>query len=140
MAMRAEDNRTIVRRGFEAWQSGTVPIAELFAHDMTWRIEGSSLAAGDYKNKKQFLDRVLVPFGARFAKGQRFRPTAIRLIIADDNAVAVVWDGSGVANDGATYTNSYAWILRLKNGLVVEGIAFFDGSAFDDLWRRVQPP
>jgi uncharacterized protein len=45
----------------------------------------------------------------------------------------------GVATDGGAYTNSYAWILRLSDGLVVDGTAFFDGSAFDDLWRRVQP-
>jgi hypothetical protein len=30
-------------------------------------------------------------------------------------------------------SNSYAWILRLNNGFVVDGIAFFDGSAFDDV-------
>ena len=137
--MHTDENRTTVRRAFEAWQSGTVLIAELFAEDMTWRIEGSSLAAGEYENKKQFLNRVLEPFGARFAAGQRFRPTAIRTILADGDTVAIVWDGSGVANDGVTYTNSYVWILRLNNGLVVDGTAFFDGCAFDDLWRRVQP-
>ena len=137
--MRAEENRTTVRRAFEAWHSGTTPISDLFSDDMTWRIEGNSLAAGEYEKKQQFLDRVLVPFGARFANGQRFRPTAIRMVIADDDAVVVVWDGSGVANDGVAYANSYAWILRLKDGLVVDGTAFFDAGAFDDLWRRVEP-
>jgi ketosteroid isomerase-like protein len=137
--MRTVENRSTVRHAFEAWQTGKVPIADLFAEDMTWRIEGGSLAAGDFQNKAQFLDRVLSPFGARFANGQRFRPTSIRTILADGDTVVVVWDGAGVANDGRTYTNSYAWILRLSHGLVVEGTAFFDGSAFDDLWRRVQP-
>jgi uncharacterized protein len=137
--LRTDDNRTTVRRAFEAWQTGTVPIVDLFAEDMTWRVEGNSLAAGEFHDKRQFVDRVLGPFGARFAKGRRFRPTATRTIIADGDTVAVVWDGAGVANDGVVYSNSYAWILRLSNGLVVDGTAFFDASAFDDLWRRVQP-
>jgi len=137
--VRTDDNRNTVRRAFEAWQSGTVPITELFAEDMTWHIEGSSLAAGDYANKEDFVDRVLKPFGARFVNGERFRPTQIRMVIADEDTVVVVWDGAGVANHDVTYTNSYAWILRLSNGLVVDGTAFFDGAAFDDLWRGVLP-
>jgi ketosteroid isomerase-like protein len=132
-------NRTIVRLAFEAWQSDAVPIAELFSDEMTWRIEGNSLAAGEYQDKKEFLERVLAPFGARFVNGQRFRPTTIRMIVADGDTVVVIWDGAGIANDGVAYTNSYAWILHLDNGLVVDGTAFFDGSAFDDLWRRVEP-
>src|SRR5690242_6009071 len=98
--MGTEDNRSIVRRAFEAWQSGTAPITELFAENMKWRIEGNSLASGTYQNKNQFLDRVLTPFGARFTNGRRFRPTAVRMIVADGDTVVVVWDGSGVANDG----------------------------------------
>jgi uncharacterized protein len=53
--------------------------------------------------------------------------------------VVVVWDGHGVANDGCAYDNSYAWILRLAGGRVVVGTAFYDSTAFDDLWSRVQP-
>jgi ketosteroid isomerase-like protein len=137
--MQTNENRTTVRRAFEAWQSDTVPIAELFSDYMTWRIEGNSLAAGEYQNAEQFLEHVLRPFGRRFVNGQRFRPTTIRMIIADGDTVAAIWDGAGIANDGVAYTNSYAWILRLDNGLVVDGTAFFDGNAFDDLWRRVEP-
>jgi len=64
--MGTDENRTTVRRAFEAWQSGTVPIAELFAEDMKWRIEGNSLAAGEFQNKKHFLDR-----GAAFNRFER---------------------------------------------------------------------
>ena len=51
----------------------------------------------------------------------------------------VVWDGRGVANDGQPYENSYAWIMRLRGGEVVDGTAFYDSISFNDLWNRVQP-
>jgi len=37
--------------------------------------------------------------------------------------VIVRWDGHGVANDGMTYDNSYAWFMTLRDGLVIDGTA-----------------
>ena len=51
----------------------------------------------------------------------------------------VVWDGRGVANDGRPYENSYAWVMRLRDGKVVDGTAFYDSISFNDLWTRVLP-
>jgi len=53
--------------------------------------------------------------------------------------VIVLWDGRGSANDGVPYENSYAWFLTLRDGLVVDAVAFFDSIAFDELWSRVEP-
>ena len=137
--MSADANRAIVRRAFERWRDGEAPIYELFAPDMTWRIEGRSLAAGDYADRQDFLDRVLAPFGARFTEGERFRPIRIHAILADGDTVVVRWDGLGTANDGIAYENSYAWFMTLRDGLVVDAVAYFDSIAFDELWRRVEP-
>jgi hypothetical protein len=106
---------------------------------MVWRIEGHSAAAREYRGTQQFVDEVLAPFGARFAGGEPFRPVTIRGVYADGDTVVVIWDGRGVANDGRPYENSYAWIMKLDNGKVVDGTAFFDSISFDDLWSRVQP-
>jgi uncharacterized protein len=134
-----EANRAAVRRAFDAWQRGDGPITDLFAPDMVWRIEGHSAAAREYRDRQQFVDEVLAPFGARFATSEPFRPTRVRSVTADGDTVVVVWDGRGIANDGRPYENSYAWIMRLAGGLVVDGTAFFDSISFDDLWQRVQP-
>jgi ketosteroid isomerase-like protein len=75
----------------------------------------------------------------RFPVDEPFRPTGIRSVIADGDTVVVIWDGRGVATDGAAYENSYAWIMRLSDGKVVDGTAFFDATAFDDLWTRGVP-
>jgi ketosteroid isomerase-like protein len=104
-----------------------------------WRIEGRSRAARTYTGRDAFVGEVLAPFGARFPADDPFRPVRIRSIVADGDTVVVVWDGRGVDTDGQPYENSYAWIMRLRDDLVVEGTAFFDAYAFDDLWARVTP-
>jgi uncharacterized protein len=134
-----EANRKTIRDAFEAWQAGTAPIADVFAPEMVWRIEGHSVASREYASRQEFVDEVLVPFGARFASGERFRPERIRSIVADGDTVIVVWDGRGVANDKQPYENSYAWVMRLRDGKVVDGTAFYDSISFNDLWSRVGP-
>ena len=134
-----EANRRIVRAAFEAWQDATGAITDLFAPEMVWRIEGRSAASREYRTRQQFVDEVLAPFGGRFAAGERFRPVRIRSIHADGDSVIVIWDGSGVANDGGRYDNSYAWVMKMRDGRVIDGTAFYDSIAFNDLWARVSP-
>jgi uncharacterized protein len=139
MSAATEANRQTIRNAFEAWQAGTAPITDAFAPEMVWRIEGHSVASREYASRQEFVDEVLAPFGARFASGERFRPERIRSIVADGDTVIVVWDGRGVANDGRPYENSYAWVMRLRDGKVVDGTAFYDSISFNDLWSRVAP-
>jgi ketosteroid isomerase-like protein len=139
MSDQTEANREAIRVAFQRWQDGTGAIADVFAPDMVWRIEGHSLASKEYASTQQFVDEVLAPFGARFAAGEAFRPSRIRSITADGDTVVVVWDGHGVANDGQPYDNSYAWIMRLRDGKVVDGTAFYDSISFNDLWTRISP-
>lgn len=137
--MSVDANRRTVRAAFDMWQAGTGAISDIFADDMVWRIEGHSLASRQYAGKQEFIDQVLAPFGARFADGEAFRPVSVRSVLAEGDTVVVVWDGRGVANDGKTYENSYAWIMRMRDGKVVDGTAFYDSLSFNDLWTRVTP-
>ncbi len=135
-----ELNRNSIRRAFEGWQHGTANIADSFAPEMVWRIEGRSVASREFPTKKAFADEVLAPFAARFAgSSEPFRPVRIRAVYADGDAVVVLWDGRGIARDGKPYENSYAWFLIMRDGKVVDGTAFFDAIAFNNLWSRVQP-
>jgi uncharacterized protein len=134
-----EANRTIIRQAFETWQRGTGVIADIFAPAMVWRIEGHSLASREYRDKQEFIDEVLAPFGARFSTSEPFRPIRIRSIHADDDTVIVLWDGRGVTIDGKPYENSYAWFMKLRDGKVIDGTAFYDSISFNELWTRVEP-
>ena len=137
---RAETNREIIGQAFDAWRQGTGAITDVFAPGMVWRIEGHSAASKEYRSKQQFIDEVLAPFGARFTVSEPFRPVTIRAVYADDDTVIVIWDGRGIASDGQPYENSYAWIMKLADGKVIDGTAFYDSISFNDLWARVQPP
>jgi hypothetical protein len=80
---------------------------------MVWRIEGHSAASEEYR--RQFIDEVLAPFGARFTSSEPSRPVTIRAVYADGDTVIVIWDGRGIASDGQPYQNSYAWIMKLAD-------------------------
>ena len=135
-----EANRETIRAAFEAWQEGTGSVNDVFAPEMVWRIEGHSAASREYPTKQEFIDEVLAPFAARFASSRvPFRPVRIRSIHADGDTVIVLWDGHGTANDGQPYNNSYAWFMRMRDGKVTDGTAFYDSISFNDLWARVQP-
>ena len=129
-------NREIVTEAFTAWMTGTGYVTSIFADDMTWEITGRSAVSRKYGNTRQFVDEVLQPFAERFSGGEPFRPVAIRAVYNDEEqgTVIVAWDGRGVTTAGDVYENTYAWIMRLDGGKVVDGIAFYDSIAFNELW------
>lgn len=51
----------------------------------------------------------------------------------------MLWDGKGTTTAGTTYENTYAWVLTLSGGKIVEGTAFADSIAFNELWHSVTP-
>lgn len=134
-------NRTIATDAFHSWMDGTGHISSIFADNMTWEITGRSAASKRYANTRQFTDEVLQPFGARFSAADPFRPVNIRAVYEDpDNStVIVVWDGQGTTTAGTTYRNTYAWFMTFDGGKVVDGTAFYDSVAFNELWESVQP-
>ncbi|WP_285779272.1 nuclear transport factor 2 family protein [Microtetraspora sp. NBRC 13810] len=135
----SETDRRIVRQAFDAWRKGTGSVTDVFAPDIVWRIEGRSLISKVYRGKQQFMNEVMLPFVARFDKSPYpFRPS-INAVLCEGDTVIVYWDGRGIANDGRPYENSYAWFMKMRNGKVVYGTAFYDSIAFNDLWTRVRP-
>ncbi len=134
-------NRDIVTDAFRSWANGTGYVGSIFAEDMTWEITGRSAASGKYANTQQFLDECLHPFGARFSSSDPFRPVNNRAIYDDEDngTVIVLWDGQGTTTAGTTYRNTYAWFLTLRGGKIIDGTAFYDSIAFNELWDSVKP-
>ena len=58
---------------------------------------------------------------------------------ADGDTVVVLWDGRGTTINGTPYENSYAWFMRMRDGQVVDGTAFYDSISFNHLWHEVTP-
>ncbi|MGX7678762.1 nuclear transport factor 2 family protein [Jatrophihabitans sp. DSM 45814] len=128
----------IVRKAFDDWTDGTAYVSSIFAPDMTWEIVGHSDASGRYATAQEFQEKVLIPFGQRFKPDQPFRPVTIRGFFVDADSVIVIWDGEGTTVADTTYRNTYAWIMTLRDGQVVDGIAFYDSISFNELWK-IQP-
>ena len=131
-----QQNRARVAKGFEAWANGTGSPYDLLAEEASWTITGNSMAAKTYPTKEAFMAGVIRPFNARMS--ERLIPH-VRELFADGDTVVAFFDASGTAKDGKPYTNTYAWILEMKDGQIVRAHAFFDSIAFDDFWRRVSP-
>jgi hypothetical protein len=132
-------NREIATAAFEAWARGEGHVSAIFAEDMTWEITGRSRASRRYADRRAFVEQVLEPFGARFDPAAPFRPVDVRSVVADGDTVVVLWDGEGTTVAGTTYRNTYAWFLRFRDGLVVDGTALYDSISFDELWDGVAP-
>jgi ketosteroid isomerase-like protein len=134
-------NRENVTDAFSSWANGTGYVASIFADDMTWEITGRSAASKKYASTQQFVDECLHPFGARFSSSDPFRPVNIRAIYDDEDnsTVIVLWDGQGTTTAGTTYQNTYAWFMTLRDGKIIDGTAFYDSIAFNELWADVKP-
>ena len=129
-------NKEIIRRAFEKWVAGTGGVFDLLAPDAQWTIVGNAAVSGTYHSKQEFMDKVIMPFGGRMSK--RFVPR-VRGLYADGNMVIAFFDGAGTALDGKPYENTYTWYMRMKDGAIVEAVAFFDTVEFNDFWARVKP-
>ena len=127
-------NRDLVERAFADWTAGRGHVKDLFADDMTWEIVGESRLAGRYTSTQDFTDRALGRFAALFEGGSPLRPVEVSRVHDAGDTVVVVWVGEGAAADGRTYRNTYAWFLTLADGLVVDGLAFFDTLAVERFW------
>jgi uncharacterized protein len=128
-------NKQIVQAGFDKWKAGTGSVFDDLAPDAEWTITGNSPVSKTF-SRQEFLDQVITPFNARLSK--RLIPT-VRAIYADGDMVIAFFDGAGTALDGKPYENTYTWYLRMKDGKIVDVVAFFDTIEFTDFWTRITP-
>ena len=129
-------NKHVIRKAFDEWAAGTGGIWGLLDQDLTWTVIGTGPISGRYHSRQDFLDQVITQIDRRLS--DPLSPT-VRGIYADGDMVIVRFDAAGTARDGQPYRNSFTWYLRMEQGQVVEGTAFFDTLALNDLWQRVTP-
>lgn len=133
--VREQRNKAAVTAAFDQWAAGgTGFFDEMLSPDVVWTIEGSSPSAGEYRGRKDFVERAVRPFASRLSVP--VRPVA-KQVWADGDHVIIHWQGEGMARDGVPYRNSYSWIFRLEDEKAVEVTAFLDLAPYDDVLRRV---
>ena len=129
-------NKQAIAAGFDAWRNGSGSVFDLLAPEASWTIVGNSPVSRTFTSRQEFLDVVINPFNARLSS--RLVPT-VRGIYADGDMVIALFDGQGTARDGKPYTNTYTWYMQMREGKIINVIAFFDTIEFTDFWKRVQP-
>ena len=123
-------NKALIRESFARWRSGTGSPFDLLHPQSEWTIIGSSPLSKTY-NKVDFFEKVAVPFNALL--NSPAIPTVLG-IHADGDMVIVRFDAEATARDGSPYRNNHAWFLKIRDGQIIEGTAFFDTRYYDALW------
>ena len=129
-------NKKVIQAGFDAWKDGTGSPFDLLAPDAKWTIVGNATVSRTYTSRQEFIDLVITPFNARLSR--RLVPS-VRGLYTDGDMVIALFDAEATARDGKPYKNTYTWYMRVRDGRIVEVIAFFDTIEFNDLWTRVKP-
>jgi ketosteroid isomerase-like protein len=131
--MTAESNRKIVEDAVVMWKAGDgAAIFRILADDVKWTVIGNTEISGLYNGRQDFIDRALKPLGARI--DGLITPEIVD-IIAEGDRVVLQWNGTGRMIDGSTYHNQYSWVMRVRDGKVVEGTAYLDTALVDKVMK-----
>ncbi|MFW9269732.1 nuclear transport factor 2 family protein [Pseudomonas sp. NR3] len=126
-------NTDLVRQAFANWQEGNGTVFDLLAPDAKWTVAGTSPVSGVYTSKAE-LAQAVRPITARLATP--IVPT-VQSIIAENDVVVVLWNGTATALDHKPYYNTYLWHMTLKDGQIIEVTAFLDTYMLNDLMHRI---
>jgi ketosteroid isomerase-like protein len=129
-------NKAVVRAGFEKWRDGGNIFKEILSPDVIWTIHGSGEIAGTYRGLDELIERGAGPLISRLTTPVL---PEVPAIYADGDMVIVRFNGSAPTTSGATYRNQFVWLLRMKDGSVVEAEAFLDLVAYQQVVENNEP-
>ena len=129
--MGAEENAAIVRRGYEAFNSGDMDtLTELFDESAVWRTPGRASLAGDHQGREAafgYFGRLGQETGGTFQAG-------LQHLLADDERVVGIQHNSA-ERDGKHLGVDVCIVFQLKDGRVTEGWEYSrDQYAWDEFW------
>jgi ketosteroid isomerase-like protein len=107
----------------------------ILADDVQWTVARAE-AARTYTSRSEFLREGAGPIQTRLTGPIQAN---VRQLIAENDVVVAIWDGTATARDGSPYVNTYAWVLTMRDERVVRATAFLDLVAFNDFLERVEP-
>ena len=128
------NNKALIAARFEAWSNGDrAALFDTIADDVRWTIVGTCPGSGTFASKQVFLNEGSGPVHALLKSPMRPR---VEEILADGDTVVVRWQGDAETMQGRPYRNTYCWVMRLTDGVIVEITSYFDTLAvarlFDD--------
>ena len=116
-------NRATLETVFEGLAVGDGrAFVDAMAEDFTWIMIGSTDWSGVYRGKAEVRSELLRPLMARF---KSYRNTPRRFIVDGDWA-AIQCQGDAETLDGKRYDNTYCWVVRFRDGQLVEMTEYMD--------------
>ena len=126
--MGADENAAIIRRGYEAFNSGDMEtLTEIFDESAAWHTPGRSSLAGDHQGRDATFARLAQETGGTFR-------AELRHLLADDERVVGIHHNSA-ERDGKHMDIDVCLVFQLEDGRVTEGWEHYrDLYAWDDFW------
>jgi uncharacterized protein len=131
--MSAAENRRLIEDAFAKWSRGDGgAFFALLDDNVRWTVIGSTPVSRTYTSKRAFQEGAVQPLGTKLSGP--ILPT-VREIIADDDKLALQWDGRATGKNGTIYHQTYCWVMRFNGGKIVEGTAYLDTELISQLWK-----
>jgi ketosteroid isomerase-like protein len=122
--MTAADNKRIIAEAFDGlFRADARAFLDAMAEDFTWIIEGQSKWSRRYEGKAAVQSALIPPLFANFATDYR---NFAEEIIAEGDRVVVLARGEVQTVRGEDYNNSYCFVIRMRDGKMVELREYMD--------------
>lgn len=117
------ESQGVARRFFELMGEDPEAALAVLDPDVVWTTTGSTPLSGTYRGVAGFVEGLLTPF-AELAEGYGL---VVDEVFGEGERVAVLTHGQGgTTRTGIPYENRYAFIMRVRNGRIVEVVEYMD--------------
>ena len=132
----ADDNRRLLRQAFDRLaEADASAFLDLMADDFCWIVEGQSKWSMRFDGKEAVQRDLIRPLFANFATP--YRNVAEEIIAEGDRAV-VLCRGQVKTAGGEDYNNSYCFVIRLRDGKMVELREYMDTALAEAVLKLPQ--
>ena len=122
--MTPAENKRLLRAAFDGLaDADATAFLDLMAEDFTWIVEGQSKWSLRFEGKAAVQRDLIRPLFANFATPYRNHAEEF---IAEGDRVVVPCRGEVTTKAGEDYNNSYCFVIRMRDGKMVELREYMD--------------
>lgn len=130
------DNKQIIKKAFDGLaRADADDFIGAMAENFTWIIEGQSRLSRRYEGKAAVQNELVPSLFANFATEYRNYADEI---IAENDRVVVLARGEVKTVRGENYNNSYCFIIRMRDGKMIELREYMDTALAEARLRMDQ--
>ncbi len=100
------------------------------AENVQWIITGSSVLAGVYTSRSDFINAAISRLKSSLDGGIQWK---VDNVIIDDSYVVLEMTSKAVAKNGQPYNNQYVWILEFDGKMFHKVRVYFDDVVVDKI-------